>query len=224
MKKNKKSFDEKSSLRDLTFSLFSASGLCHYFAKIVTSSLTNTNETIDRITIEVNVTEKQLREMAKVIEDNGGFAPEFSVFQEVYDYLCEECFMDNQENYAPDDEEFWEKHSIDFDEQLPDELLQAAEKYVKFKEVNIIFYYEEDGEENNGNALVQLPSATYWAMVEEAKTKPSEIEDFEHLKDTCPKIYEDVKKLVANEAGDAKTNFFLKEFPYQVLEQAMASM
>ncbi len=184
----------------------------------------NTNETIDRKTMEVELTDKQLQEMAKVMENNGGFAPEFSVFQHVYDYLCEECFMDYQENYAPDDDEFWEKNSIDLGEQLPDELLQAAEKYVKHKEVNIIYYNEEEGEEKTGNALVRLPSATYRAMVEAARTKPSEKEDFAHLKDTCPEVYDEVKKLVANEAGDAMTNFILKEFPYQVLEQAMASM
>ena len=62
------------------------------------------------------------------------------------------------------------------------------------------------------------------AMVEAARTKPSEKEDFAHLKDTYPEVYDEVKKLVANEAGDAMTNFILKEFPYQVLEQAMASM
>ena len=42
--------------------------------------------------------------------------------------------MHYQENYAPDDDEFWEKNSIDLGEQLPDELLQSAEKYVKHKE------------------------------------------------------------------------------------------
>ena len=184
----------------------------------------NTNETVDRKRMEVELTDKQLQEMGKVMENNGGFAPEFSVFQHVYDYLCEESFKDYQEKYAPNDDEFWEKNSIDLGEQLPDELLQAAEKYVKHKEVNIIYYYEEEGEEKNGNALVWLPSATYQAMVETVRTKPSEKEDFAHLKDTCPNVYNEVKKLVANEAGDAMTNFILKEFPYQVLEQAMASM
>ncbi len=184
----------------------------------------NTDETIDRKTMEVEVTDKQLQEMAKVMEDNGGYAPEFSVFQHVYDYLCEECFMDYQENYAPDDDEFWEMFSIDLGEQLPDNLLQAVEKYVKHKEVNIIYYYVEEGVEKNGNALVKLPSATYQIMVEVAKTKPSEREDFAYLKDTCPKVYDEVKKLVAKEAGDDITNFILKEFPYQVLEQAMASL
>ena len=153
----------------------------------------NTDETIDRKSMEVEVTDKQLREIAKVMENNGGLAPEFSVFQDVYDYLCEECFMDYQENYAPDDEEFWEQNSIDLGEELPDELLQAAEIYVKHKEVNIIYYYEEEGVEKTGNALVQLPSATYQAMVEAAKTKLSEKEDFAHLKDTCPKVYDEVK-------------------------------
>ncbi len=183
----------------------------------------NTNETIDCQTMEAVVTDKQLKEMAKVMEDNGGFAPEFSVFQHVYDYLCEECFIDYQENYAPDDDDFWEMHSIDLGDNVPEEMLQAVEKYVKTKEVNVIYYYEENGEERTGNALVKLPSATYLAMVETAKTKPSEKSDFEHLKDTCPEAFDEVIRLVAND-GDAPTHFILKEFPYQVLEQAMASM
>ena len=62
------------------------------------------------------------------------------------------------------------------------------------------------------------------AMVEAARTKPSEKEDFAHLKDTYPEVYDEVKKLVVDEAGDAITDFILKEFPYQVLEQAMASL
>ena len=62
------------------------------------------------------------------------------------------------------------------------------------------------------------------AMVEAARTKPSEKEDFAHLKDTYPEVYDEVKKLVADEAGDAITDFILKEFPSQVLDQAMASL
>ena len=184
----------------------------------------NTNETVDRKSMEVEVTDKQLREMAKVMENNGGFAPEFSVFQHVYDYLCEECFMDYQENYAPDDEDFWDIYSIDLGDSLPDELLQAAEKYVRYKEVDIVYYYENDGEGKTGNALVQLPSATYRAMVEAARTKPSEREDFAHLKETFPHVFDEVMLLVAKETGGGKANFILREFPYQVLEQAMESM
>ena len=184
----------------------------------------NTDETIDRKSMWVEVTDRQIRELAQVMENNGGYAPEFSVFQHVYDYLCEECFMDYQENYAPDDEDFWDIYSIDLGEQLPDELLQAAEKYVRYKEVDIVYYYENDGEGKTGNAHVQLPSATYCTMVEAVRTKPSEREDFAHLKETSPEVYDEVKKLVANEAGSAITNFILREFPYQVLEQAMESM
>lgn len=184
----------------------------------------NTNETIDRQTMEVEVTDKQLREMAKVMEDNGGFAPEFSVFQHIYDYLCEECIIDYQENYAPYDDDFWEKHNIELSDNVPEEMLQAVEKYIKNKEVNVIYYYEEDGEVRTGNALVKLPSATYRIMVETAKTKPSEKSDFEHLKDTCPEAFDEVIRLVASEAGGVQPHFILKEFPYQVLEQAIASM
>ena len=184
----------------------------------------DTNETIDRRSMTVEVTDKQLKEMAKVIENNGGYAPEFSVFQKMYEYLIEECFEDYQFKVDPDDEYFWEENDVDLGEEVPDELLQAAEKYVKFKEVNIIYYYKVEGEEKTGNALVKLPTATYWAMVEVAKTMPSEKENFAHLKDTCPKVYDEVIQLVANEAGDANTAFTLKEFPYQVLEQAMDAM
>lgn len=60
-------------------------------------------------------------------------------------------------------------------------------------------------------------------MVETAKTKPLEKSDFEHLQDTCPEAFDEVIRLVAND-GDAPSKFILKEFPYQVLEQAMASM
>ena len=183
----------------------------------------NTNETIDRKSMELMVSDKQIRELAKVMENNGGYAPELSVFQRMYEYLIEECINNYQEYYAPDDDEFWEKNTIDLGDKLPDGLLQAAEKYVKYKEVNIIYYYEVDGEGKTGNATVQLPTAIFWTMVRVAKTKPSESEDFAHLKDTYPQIFDEVRRLVANEAGDAKNLFILKEFPYQVLEQAMAS-
>ena len=184
----------------------------------------DTNEIFDRKNIELEVTDRQLREMAKVMEDNGGYAPELSVFQKFYEYIIEKCIEEYDYNYAPNDEDFWEEYSIDFGEELPDELLQAVEEYVKYKEVSIIYYFEEEGEEKNGNALVQLPNSIYWTMVEAAKTKPSEKEDFEHLKDTCPKEFEEVEQLVASKADDAQTDFILKEFPYQVLEKAMESM
>ena len=172
----------------------------------------NTNEIIDRKSVELKVTDKQIRELAKVMENNGGYAPELSEFQSMYEYLIEECISNYQECYAPDDDEFWEKYTIDFEDKLPDELLQAAEKYVNYKEVNIIYYYEVDEVEKTGNASVQLPTTLYWTMVRVAKTKPSERDDFAHLKDTSPQIFDEVRQLVANVAGDAKNHFFLKQY------------
>ncbi len=183
----------------------------------------NTNEIIDRKSMELKVTDKQIRDLAKVMENNGGYAPELSELHSMYEYLIEECINNYQECYAPDDDEFWEKNTIDFEGKIPDELLQVAENYVKYKEVNIIYYYEVNGEEKTGNAAIHLPTALYWSMVGVAKTKPSEREDFAHLKDTCPQIFDEVRRLVANVAGVAKNHFFLKEFPYQVLEEAMAT-
>lgn len=162
----------------------------------------------------------QLREMAKVMENNGGYAPEFSAFLNIYGYLAEECINNYQEYYAPDDDEFWEKNTVDLGEELPEELLQAAEKYVKYKEVNIILFYEEE-EEKTGNTLVKLPTATFWTMVEAVKTKTSERDDFAHLKELPQKIFDEVKLLVAKKAGNANADFILKDFPYQVLEQAI---
>lgn len=183
----------------------------------------NTNETIDRKTMVVELTDRQIREMAKVMEDNGGYAPELSVFQHLYEYLIDQSF-DHYEDYVPvDDDDFWEKNNIDLDEVLPNGLLKAAEKYVRFKDVNIIYYYEDGGVEKSGNALVHLPTATYWTMVEMAKTKTSESDDFAHLKDTSPHIFDEVRRLVAERAGDV-TIFVLREFPYQILEKAMESI
>lgn len=184
----------------------------------------NTNETIDRKSMDLEVTDMQIRELAKVMEENGGFAPELSVFQNLYEYLIDECINYYQAYFAPDDDEFWEKNTIEFGDKLPEELLQEAEKYVRHRDMIINYYYEDNGENKTGNAFVHMPSAIYWTMVEATKTKPSEKDDFDHLKDTCPIMYDEVRQLVAQKTEDGKTNFILKEFPYQVLEQAMISL
>lgn len=90
--------------------------------------------------------------------------------------------------------------------------------------VNINYYYALDGEEKCKSVECDLKPSNYWTMIEAAKINHGEKTDFGYLEETSPTTYEEVMNLVKatlTQKGIQVGTFCLKEFPYQVLANAM---
>ena len=182
----------------------------------------NTDETYDCQSLDVEVDERQIREMARVMNNNGGFAPELSVCQQLDEHISEQCAEYYNNFFAPeDDDNFWNDYSIRYGEEVPEPIVLAAEKYVTHKEVDITYYYIVNGQEKSGMVTCDLQPATFHAMIEAAKKNHHGKTDFDSLKTVNAEAYDKVKQTVAAKVGNEVTDFTLKEFPYKVLEMAM---
>lgn len=190
----------------------------HLMVEIVNN---DTDELFDRKPFVYDISEKEIKETARIMDENGGFPVEFHVLQSVWNNIGEEACFFYDDNFAPADEDFWNIYTFEIGEDMPEDLVKLAEQYVTRKTVDIVFY-AKDGK---GEAIsCDLRPATYWTMIEAAKTNDGSKTDFEHLEETHPEAFEEVKNLVLGrlkETGKEVEGFHLKEFPYQVLENAM---
>ena len=180
-----------------------------------------TDEVYDQKSLELPVTDKQVREVAKVMDRHGGFAPELSMFTDLDSYLFEKSTEYYQLFYAPDDDDFWDTYMLTNGEKVPDAVLQAAEKYVTHKVAEVVYYYYDGCAERSRLVEAELKPATFFAMIEAAKKNHQGKTDFDYLKEVNTDAYGQVHQAVAAKLGSEVTEFALKEFPYKVLELAM---
>jgi len=140
-----------------------------------------TGETYDRQTMEVELTDGQIKEAAEVINDNGGIIPELTVFQNLFDYLIDECLMFYTEDFLDeDDEDFWKIYALDLGNTLPEDIRKAAEPLITCMTVDITYY--KKGQEIGDSVACTLPLFAYKGMVEAARKPHPGMTDFEFLK------------------------------------------
>ena len=65
----------------------------------------NTDETYDCQSLNVEVDERQIKEVAKVMDNNGGFAPELSICEQLDEYIFEQCSEYYDRFFAPEDDD-----------------------------------------------------------------------------------------------------------------------
>ena len=186
----------------------------------------HTDETYDRKTLKVELDEEQIREVARVMDENGGFPVPFSIIQNVEEYVDEKFAFYYQSYFAPDEDDFWDNYLFEVDEEIPEALLTEAEKYVTHKDVDITYYYMKDGKERSGSVSCSLKPNSFWTMVECAKKNREGNTDFVELASFSPVTYDVVMRLVhAGIVGDDVNpkDIYLNEFPYKVLEMVVNS-
>ena len=180
-----------------------------------------TGEIYDTRTKDIYLSEKDLREVARVMEENGGFAPELPVFQKLDARLFEICIEEYNENYAPADEHFWDEYTLEYDDEVQEVVLEAAEEYVTHKDVSVTFYYG-DGAAQCDSVDLGLKPNVFRRLIETARKDHAGKTDFDLLAETDAEAYRQVKEQVAQCAGRDAADITLKEFPYQVLEIAIS--
>lgn len=182
----------------------------------------NGNEIIAQETLNYTVSEKQLREVAAVMDGNGGHRVELCALEELTYALEEELYVHRLPEILPEDTDY-DGIFVQLQEEMPEGLVAAADEYVRLKEVTIPYYIQKDGAEIKREMLFGISAKEYNAMRKATLSEEERDSDFGLMKHLFPEEYFKVSELVEENAFKECVRDFgqaypvvLKEFPYQV--------
>jgi len=171
-----------------------------------------------------SVTDEEIKEVAAIMERNGGYPVEMRELEKLSDQILEDIYIDEITRLYPDEEDY-DDYYVELNEVMPQNLLMAAQQYIKYKDVDVTFYLDVEGSEVSSSFLLRVTQNAFDKMREVAKSGPHYKSDFDVLKEQAPEAYKEMSdlifewayKLCIRDYGEAKP-CVLKEFPYQVYE------
>ena len=185
-------------------------------------SVYNRNEIIAQETLNYTVSEKQLHEVAAVMDGNGGHRVDLCALESLTTSMEEEIYVHRLSEILPEDTDY-DGIFVKFQEEMPEELVAAADEYVRLKEVTIGYYIQKDGAEIKREMLFGISAKEYNAMRKTAISEEERDTDFGLMKRLFPEEYYKVAGLVEENAFKECVRDYgqaypvvLKEFPYQV--------
>jgi hypothetical protein len=184
----------------------------------------NNGEFIDNAILERTFDENELKALAEILEKHGGYAVDMCDLEDFYEELTETANYDELDELYPDEEDFSGYRSYLCDE-MPSDLIEAVDKYVKFKDVDQDFYLDVDGEEVKSSFLLRISNDAFNKMKQIVAGDPYDKSDYEMLKEKAPEAYEEIANKVSEWASEYCMKIYnsekpctLKNFPYQVFE------
>lgn len=180
------------------------------------------NDIIAQEIISVKLTEKELRQVAEVMDANGGHQVELCALEKLSEKLLDDIFIKQLPETLPEDTD-WDNIFVQLQEDMPQELVEAAGQYVQMKSVTFVYYIQKDGTELKREGEFGISPKAFAAMRKTAVSEESRTTDYELMQKLFPKEYEEVTELVKEYAFKECVRDFgqgfptvLKEFPYQV--------
>ena len=182
----------------------------------------NGNEIIAQETLKYKLSEKELREVAAVMDGNGGHRVDLCALEKLTDVIEEEIYVNRIPELVPEDVDYGDVY-VQLQEEMPEELVTAADEFVRLKEVTIVYYILKDGEELKRDGQFGISPKDYAAMKRTALSEEYRESDFDLMKKLFPKEYHNVAELVEENGYKECVRDFgqgfpvvLREFPFQV--------
>ena len=183
-----------------------------------------TSEMIHMGSVALELTNEEVAKVAKAIADNGGFAVELPEIKWLDERVCEVAMDDYMCNYAENDFE-WDDVRIVLDEELPQELMDAATEKEDNMIVDCHFYFMKDNKEQMQTMQLGVSRKVFQTMIDVVKQGKTIGTDFDNLKDVNPEAYAHSGEWALEYAFkwgmthyECDIHAYLKEFPYQVYE------
>ena len=180
------------------------------------------SEIIARETITVSLSEKEIRQVASIMDKNGGHPVEMAALESLTEKIEEDIYVNKLQEILPEDADL-DNVFVKLQENMPDELIEAADRNVRLKNVTIAYYLQKDGEEIKREADFGISPVEFNAMRKATLSGETRETDFALMKDLFPEEYGKVADLVEEWAYKESVTRFgrplpvnLKEFPYQV--------
>ena len=173
-------------------------------------------------TVTLSLSEKEIRQVAAIMDGNGGPPVEMAALESLTEKIEENIYVNKLPELLPEDADL-DYVFVKLQEKMPDELVEAADRYVRMKNVSIAYYLQNDGEEIKKEAGFGISPAEFNAMRKAILSGETRETDFALMKDLFPEEYRKVADLVEEWAyKECITQYgkplptTLKEFPYQV--------
>ena len=182
----------------------------------------NGNEIIAQDSLNYKLSEKELREVAAVMDGNGGHRVDLCALEKMTAAIEEEIYVNSLPEIIPEDVDL-EGVYVQLQESMPEELVSAADEFVRLKEVTIVYYIQKNGEELKREGQFGISPKDYAAMKKTALSEDDRESDFALMKELFPKEYHNVAELVEENGYKECVRDFgqgypvvLREFPFQV--------
>lgn len=182
----------------------------------------NGSEIIAQETITVSLSEKEIRQVAAIMDGNGGHPVDIAALESLTEKIEEDIYANKLQEILPEDVDH-DNIFVKLQEKMPEELVEAADQYVRLKDVTIAYYFQKDGEEIKREGEFGISPAEFNAMRKAVLSGETRDTDFALLKDLFPEEYRKVTDLVEEWAFKESVTQYgrpltvtLKEFPYQV--------
>ena len=173
-----------------------------------------------------SLTEADVKAVASaMMQRNGGHPVELVDAGTITDKIVDQIIGDVLVERFPDLESY-DAVYVELQEDMPAELVAAADKFISSKSADVKYYATVDGKAYYGVAPLGLKPEVFNAMVKAASKGHDGLSDFDFLKQESPEAYElilDWTKEWAfkeNMTGHGvMVDAEIREFPYQVYEQ-----
>ena len=182
----------------------------------------NGNEIIAQDTMKFKLSEKELREVAAVMDGNGGHRVDLCDLEKLTAVIEEDIYVNHIPELVPEDVDYEDVY-VQLQEEMPEELVTAADEFVRLKEVTIVYYIQKDGEELKRDGQFGISPKDYAAMKRTALSEEYRESDFDLMKKLFPKEYHNIAELVEENGYKECVRDFgqgfpvvLREFPFQV--------
>ena len=182
----------------------------------------NGNEIIAQDSLNYKLSEKELREVAAVMDGNGGHRVDLCALEKLTAAIEEEIYVNSLPEIIPEDVDL-EGVYVQLQESMPEELVSAVDEFVRLKEVTIAYYIQKNGEELKREGQFGISPKDYVAMKKTALSEDERESDFALMKKLFPREYHNVAELVEENGYKECVRDFgqgypvvLREFPFQV--------
>lgn len=157
--------------------------------------LFNADQKVAVDTIDVELTVIDLQHVAHVMEAHGGYAVEMCELEELCTMIYDQFFESDVFDLLPEEENF-EEYRMELDPVMPQELVEAADPWVRFKTVDQPYYLDVDGKQVQQYASLRITAATFGKMLQVARSAPHASSDCEVLREQAPEAYNEVSAAV----------------------------
>lgn len=172
----------------------------------------------------VNLTEDDLKAATKAMDDHDGYVADLDDLGKIGDKIGEDII--NRLDYVDElaDYDNWDNLTIDIDNTIPDELLNAISKYVTKKNVDFKIDCVKDGKPKSTYLNMDINSRVFNKMVELAGQPHDDLSDIAFLKLKGYAEHEELipvlekKLLELSNSGTYDRISYNGDFPYQVYE------
>lgn len=185
---------------------------------------TLTNEVLSEESLDVTFTEDDIKELAEIMKQNGGYELPL-IDMGSLDMRLGEAAMEVLPEKNIDEDLDWDHLTVKFEDRLPEDFLEAINAYVPEFEVTIDYYYHVGEKEKKVSVDWMMPRCYFDKMKAVALSPLNGMTPIDNMNKVDPTVvhavnYYCLEKITPEmvEGINEGEEPYLKDFPWQIYE------